>query len=138
MARPLTFGPHVNGAKLEALIGTMYLAAQADGEFSGDERTHFVASVQSLTDHRLEGDALEALLRQLEQDRIDNGRERCLAAIAGVLSDASSRKLALSMAARMIASDGVIEPSEREFLAELAGVLQFDAETARAVLEDSL
>jgi len=138
MVMPLTFGPNVNGAKLEALIETMYLAAQADGDFSGDEREHFVTSVQSLTDRRLEGEALETLLRRFERDVLDNGRARCLAGIASILVDTSSRRLALSMAARMVAADGVIQATEREFIVELARVLTIDPRTALDILQDSI
>src|SRR4051812_36973437 len=51
--------------KLEALIETMFLAAYADGEFGDDERDHFVKSVESLTDRRLEGGKLEQLLTKV-------------------------------------------------------------------------
>ena len=52
--------------KLEALLEIMVHAANADGEFSEEERTEFKRSVESLTDNRLEGAGLDALLTKVE------------------------------------------------------------------------
>jgi hypothetical protein len=45
--------------KLEALVEVMLLAASADGDFSDIERTHFLNSVESLTDGRIAHARLE-------------------------------------------------------------------------------
>src|SRR4051794_25486155 len=95
----------MNEAKLEALIETMYLAAQADDEFTAEERAHFVSSVQSLTERRLEGD------------------ER-------------TRKLGLSMAIRMLAADGILRTSEREFIVEMAQALGIDSGAAADLVKE--
>jgi tellurite resistance protein len=113
----------VNEAKLEALIETMFLAAQADGEFTAEERAHFVSSVQSLTEKRLEGDKLEALLARFASDHAKNGREKVLASLKTRLGDERTSRLALSMAIRMLAADGILRTSEREFIFEMAETL---------------
>src|SRR5262245_53899652 len=90
-----------NEAKLEALIETMYLAARADGELTVEERAHFVSSVQSLTERRLEGDKLDQFLDRFQSEYQKNGLKRRLAAVKARLGDQRACKLGLSMAIRM-------------------------------------
>ena len=116
----------VNETKLEALVETMYLAARADGELTAEERTHFVSSVQSLTDSRLEGDTLRVLLERFESVYQKSGRQECLQSVKARLGEARSCHLALSMAIGMLASDGVLRTAEREFILELADTLGID------------
>src|SRR5438552_580544 len=106
--------------KLEALIEAMYLAASADGEFSDDERKHFVASVESLTDRRLSGERLDQLVDTIAKAVESAGRASRLASVKVRLTDARMRKVALSMAIRMMAVDGIIRTSERELILEMA------------------
>jgi tellurite resistance protein len=126
----------VNEAKLEALIETMYLAAQADDEFTADERAHFVASVQSLTDQRMEGDKLEKLLARFQADYKKNGRTKSLASVKARLEDDRSCKLGLSMAIRMLAIDGILRTSEREFILEMADTLGIDRDAAADLVKE--
>jgi tellurite resistance protein len=126
----------VNEAKLEALIETMYLAAKADEEFTADERAHFVSSVQSLTERRLEGEKLEQLLGRFEQEYQKNGREKSLLSVKSRLGDEISCKLALSMAIRMLAADGIIRTSEREFILQMAETLGIDRDAAADLVKE--
>jgi tellurite resistance protein len=126
----------VNEAKLEALIETMYLAAKADAEFTTDERTHFVLSVESLTDKRLEGDKLAQLLARLDTDHQKKGQHECLRDLKIRLGDEASCRLALSMAIRMLAADGVIRTSEREFILEMAETLGIDRSVAADLVKE--
>ncbi|HEX9294308.1 MAG TPA: tellurite resistance TerB family protein [Polyangiaceae bacterium] len=126
----------VNEAKLEALIETMYLAAHADDEFTDDERAHFVSSVESLTERRLEGDKLEELLQRFQKDYRERGRKPRLVAIRARLGDENSCKLALAMAIRMIAADGVIRTSERDFIMEMAETLGIDRDVAADLMKE--
>lgn len=125
MGQPLS-ARDVNEAKLEALIETMYVAAQADGEFTMQERAHFVSSVQSLTEQRLEGEKLDRLLAEFEDRYQRNGRRGSLAAVKSRLGDERTCKLALSMAIQMLASDGILRTSENEFVLEMADTLGID------------
>lgn len=126
----------VNEAKLEALIETMYLAAQADGEFTAEERAHFVSSVQSLTERRLEGPKLDELVARLAREHQKNGRDEVLGSLKTRLGDERTRKLGLSMAIRMLASDGILRTSEREFIFDLALTLGIDHGAAADLVKE--
>jgi tellurite resistance protein len=119
--------PH---AKLEALVEMMFLAASADGEFSDVERQHFVKSVESLTDGRLDKATLDGLLERAKADLAANGREQRLASVKQRLPDAGARKVALSLAIQVSAADGIIRTSERELILETADALQIDRDVA--------
>jgi tellurite resistance protein len=116
--------------KLEALIEVMFLAAYADGEFSDTERGHFTKSVESLTDRRVAGEALDALVARLEQGHRDLGRDARLVAVKQALSDGPARKVALSLAIQLMAADGILRTSERELIFELAEALEIDRDVA--------
>ena len=116
--------------KLEALVEMMYLAASADGEFSSEERAHFLHSVQSLTDGRLTGDRLQSLLSQAQTDLERDGRDGRLLAVKDRLPDAGARRVALSLAIEMTAADGIIRTSERELIFDTAQALEIDADQA--------
>jgi tellurite resistance protein len=126
----------VNEAKVEALIETMYLAAQADGEFTADERAHFVSSVQSLTEKRLEGAKLEQLLARFAADHKKNGRDKTISSLKARLGDERTCKLSLSMAIRMLAADGILRTSEREFIFDMAQGLGIDQAAAADLVKE--
>src|SRR6185436_6642332 len=107
-------------AKLEALVEMMFLAAAADEEFSDVERAHFVKSVESLTDGRLAQPKLEALLDQAATALDKDGRDARLQSVKERLPEAAARKVALSLAIQVAASNGIIRTSERELIMETA------------------
>jgi len=117
--------------KLEAIIETMFLAAFADGDFSEEERQHFLKSVQSLTDRRLSQKTMEALMTRMMADLEASGRQARLKAIKERLfSIPGARKVALAMAIQIVAADGIIRTSEHELLFELAEALEIDRNEA--------
>jgi uncharacterized tellurite resistance protein B-like protein len=118
------------GAKLEALVEMMFLAASADGDFSDVERKHFLHSIESLTDGRLKGAPLEALLDRAKQDLDASGRDARLKAVKERLPDLGARKVALSLAIEVTAADGIIRTSERELILETAEALEIDRDEA--------
>jgi uncharacterized tellurite resistance protein B-like protein len=120
----------LSNAKLEALVEMMFLAASADGDFSDVERKHFLQSVESLTDGRLAGATLEALLERAKTDLEASGREARLSAVKERLPDAGARKVALSLAIQVTAADGIIRTSERELILETAEALEIDRDEA--------
>jgi tellurite resistance protein len=120
----------LSNAKLDALVEMMFLAASADGEFSDVERKHFLRSVESLTDGRLAGSALEALLDRAQAELAAGGREARLQAVKERLPDAGARKVALSLAIEVTAADGIIRTSERELILETAEALEIDRDQA--------
>jgi tellurite resistance protein len=120
----------LSNAKLEALVEMMFLAASADGDFSGVERAHFLKSVESLTDGRLNKPTLETLLDRAKSDLDASGREARLTAVKERLPDPGARKVALSLAIQVTAADGIIRTSERELIMETADALEIDRDEA--------
>jgi len=123
-------GPSVvrgmSSAKLDALVEIMFLAASADGDFSEVERAHFFHSVEALTDGRLAGEALRALLQQAKLDLEASGRTARLRAVKERLPEPGARKVALSLAVEVSAADGIIRTSERDLILETADILEID------------
>ena len=123
--------------QLEAMIETMFLAAHADGDFSAEERAHFAKSVESLTSRRLAGDELAATLARIEAAVAKDGRETRLAAVKARLPAGKPREVALSLAIRLMASDGLIRTSERELILEAADALDVDRDLAADMVRDA-
>ena len=124
--------------QLEAMIETMFLAAHADGEFSADERAHFATSVESLTDARFAGEALTALVARIEAAVASEGVPARLASVKARLPAGKPREIALSLAIRLMASDGIVRTSERELILEAAEALEIDRDTAADMVRDAL
>jgi len=116
--------------KLEALVEMMFHAAKADGELADEERTEFMRNVESLTDKRLEGAALDALLTKLEALVKKQGLPARLGAIKTALPAPNLRIIALELAVRVVAADGILRTSERELLLEIAETLDIDRDKA--------
>jgi tellurite resistance protein len=117
-----------DSARLEAIIELMYLAANADDEFSEEERAHCRASVESLTDRKV-GD-LDGLLAKIAKAYQDEGRDARLAAVKARLPDSKLRETALNMAIRLMAVDGVVRTAERDLILEAADALEIDGDRA--------
>ncbi len=120
--------------KLEALVETMILAARADGEFSVEERVHFAASIETLTDRHVEGRATQKLVAAIEKKIADEGREARLASVKERLVDPASRTTALELAVALMASDGLLRTSERELVMEVADALDIDRDAAADIV----
>jgi tellurite resistance protein len=113
-------------ARLEAIIETMFLAAHADGEFSDEERAHFTKTVLKLTDGHLAGDALDGLLARIRRQLADEGQSARLRAVRDRLPAGWPREIALELAIKLMAADGIIRTSERELILEAAEALEVD------------
>jgi tellurite resistance protein len=124
----------LDAAKLEALVETMYLAAYADGVFSEVERAHFRASVERLTGGRLGPEQFDSVLQRLQSVLADQGRGACLRSIRERLPDPELRWAALLLATDIAAADGVILPSEREVILDLAKALEIESNEAEALI----
>jgi len=116
--------------KLEALVEMMFLAASADGDFSDVERRHFLQSLESLTDGRLNKASLEGLLDRAKKDLDASSRGVRLSAVKERLPEPGARKVALSLAIQVTAADGIIRTSERELILETAEALEIDRDEA--------
>lgn len=119
----------VDEPRLHALVEIMFLAATADGEFSGDERKHFQASVESLTDRKLHGGMLDALLDSIEKSHAGEGRAARIEHVKSALPTPELRKIGLTMAIRVMCADGIVRTSEREMIMDLADGLDIDHDT---------
>lgn len=120
----------VEEPRLHALVEIMFLAATADGEFSGDERRHFQQSVESLTDRKVKGETLDKLLATIEQSHAGEGREARIAHVKDALPTPELRRVGLSMAIRVMIADGIVRTSERELILDLADGLEVDRNEA--------
>jgi uncharacterized tellurite resistance protein B-like protein len=115
--------------KLEAIIETMFLAAFADGEFSEEERRHFRASIESLTDRRISGATLDALMHRMRSDLEASNQPARLAAVKERLTTPGARKAALALTIQLVAADGIIRTSEHELVLAVADALEIDRDT---------
>ncbi|APR87662.1 hypothetical protein A7982_13011 [Minicystis rosea] len=120
----------VEEPKLGAIIELMFLAAFADGDFGDDERAHFSKSIESLTDRRISGGAVEERVSRITADLAREGRAARLASVKARLGDHGSRKAALGLAIQVTAADGIIRTSERELILEAALALDIDRDEA--------
>lgn len=131
-----SFVKDLDDVKLEALVEMMYLAATADGEFSDEERLDFVKHAEELTVRVATADRLEAIVERAKQAVDRDGREARLEAVKERLPDPGARRLALALAIRVTAADGIIRTSERELIMETAEALGIDGETAADLVRD--
>lgn len=122
--------------KLEALTEMMFLAAFADGELSDEERKHFQASVESLTDGRFGGAKFDLFFAKMQQTLESEGRDARLASVKERLSDPNARRVALSLAVQVTAADGIIRTSERELIMETAEALDIDVDVAADIVAE--
>lgn len=116
----------VEEPRLHAFVELMFLAATADGEFSGDERSSFQDSVESLTDRKIRGESLDALMERIEKSHAGEGREARIAHVKEALPSHELRKIGLEMAVRVMCADGVVRTSEHELILDLADGLEID------------
>ena len=89
-----------------------------------------------MTERRLEGDKLDRLLARFQSEYEKNGLKKRLVSLKTRLGDPRACKLGLSMAIRMLASDGKLQTSEREFILEMADSLGVDRDTAADLVKE--
>lgn len=120
----------VEEPRLHAFVELMFLAATADGEFSGEERASFQSSVESLTDRKIKGESLDALMSKIEASHAGEGRAARIAHVKRALPGRELRKIGLEMAIRVMCADGIVRTSERELIFDLADGLEIDRDEA--------
>lgn len=125
----------VDDPKLEAMIEAMFLAAHADGDFSDEERAHFATSVETLTDRRLSGERLTELLARIEKGVEADGAEARLKGLKDRLTTPALREIALELAVKLMASDGIVRTSERELIMDAADALDIDRDRAADIVK---
>ncbi len=138
---PSTLLRDLDKTKLEALVEAMYLAADADGEFSDEERDRLAQSIQPLARKwRSEPELTAAELAELiDQARAALGaadRVERLAAVKQRLGGAEACKAALGLAIEVTAADGIVRTSERELILDMAVALGVDRDEAADLVRD--
>lgn len=119
---------------LEALVDTMVLAAEADGEIAEEERSEMITRLAELT----KGSALaDSVATGAPINRFDTTLKRIeagdrAAVIEGVRESLAgdARRAALGLAVAVMAADGIVRTSEREVIMELAEALEIDRDDA--------
>jgi tellurite resistance protein len=122
--------------KVEALVEMMFLAATADGELGREELDQFTKSAEELTSRLIAGEKLDALLARAKKELDAQGREARLLAVKARLPDPSARRLALTLAIRITAADGILRTSERELILETAAALDIDGHAAADLVRE--
>lgn len=120
---------------IEALIDTMVLAADADGEIADEERDELAERIQSLakgTPHEgtLERPAIDEKIVATHGRIAGDERDTVLEEVKARLPAGDPRKAALGLAIAVTAADGIIRTSEREIIFELAEALEVDRDEA--------
>jgi tellurite resistance protein len=127
--------------KLDALVHTMVLAADADGDMGEEERAKLGDSIRSLakgTQHEgnLGVEQLERLFAAARSHIASGSREALLASVKARLGDDDTRRAALGLAIAVTCADGVVRTSEREIIMELAEALDVDRDEAADMVRD--
>ena len=121
-------------AQFEAILEVMFLAAIADSDVSSDEQRAFTTLLESLTDRRLSGTQLDALIVRFQQNLHDQGRGARFAAARERLTTTATRRTALALVIQIARADGVLRASERTLIFEMAEALELDRDVAEALL----
>ena len=132
---------HFDASKLEALVETMLLAADADGEVSQDERAELARSIEALVaDTELAPSfappKVDAMLQRALQQLSEQGREARIAQVKTTLGDGDACRAALGLAIAVTAADGIVRTSERELIMELAAGFDIDVDIAADMVRD--
>ncbi len=114
---------------LEALIEMMFLAVNADGEFSDAERVAFAGQVAELSGGRVAGERFRTLAARIEKDATQ-GRTARLEVLKKIFTDPTLAVGALGLVVRMVAADGIIRTAERELILEVAEGLGIEGDVA--------
>jgi uncharacterized tellurite resistance protein B-like protein len=116
--------------EIDALIEIMLLAAYADGSLDYAEIATLKKSLRSVDETWLSHIDLEKRITDAKR-RIDTEtREIRLAKLRPLLPWPEQRLLALKLAIRIVAADGIVHPSERELVLQVAESLGIRDELA--------
>lgn len=126
----------LSAAQTDALIEVMYLAATSDGEFTEDELAQFTSGIESMTEHKIPEARIAGAIAAAEANLAETDWEDRLVELKDVIKDPKLRKLALSMAIRVTAADGIIRTSERELILQAAEIFEIDGDTAADLVRD--
>jgi len=138
---PTALLKQLDGDQLEALVDTMVLAADADGELDQSEVQTLADSIAKLaegTKHAAElaGESLQQKIIATRQQIASGQRQALVDAVKARLPDEDARRAALGLAITVTAADGIVRTSERELIMELAEALAIDPDVAADLVRD--
>ncbi len=115
--------------QVEALVEVMYLAADADGEVSADERAELASNIARITDGQVDQAKAAELVEKAAAAGQGASRTARLAAIKDKLPP-EQRNHALMLAIKVTCADDIIRTSERELILATAEALDIPGDTA--------
>jgi tellurite resistance protein len=138
---PTALLKQLDGDQLEALVDTMVLAADADGELDPAEVDALAANIATLaegTKHaaQLAGEPLNQRITATRQRIAGGDRQGLIDSVKQRLADGEARQAALGLAITVTAADGIVRTSEREVILELAEALEIDRDVAADLVID--
>ena len=127
--------------KVECFVETMYLAAASDGELSVDEHTQLSGVLHSLVqgtgrEGTFTPQKLHEWLETSRQRLGNEGRDARLQAIKQTLGTSAICKRAIGFAIQVLAADGRVRTSEREFLFDLGVIFEVDQDEVADLMRD--
>jgi tellurite resistance protein len=116
------------------MLEVMFLVANADDDFSPEERRNFLEHAQALSGQKLDSSMLSKLVESwIKRDLEDEGER--LAELARDLSDESSRRIAYGLARGVADADGQVPPVEAQLLAQIAMAFGLDVEESEEITQ---
>ena len=116
---PTGFDPRA-ASLFEAVIEASFLVAHADGEFDETERQTFERVVAEACENTVQRASLHALVSDLVDQLEEDGVERRIAMVSGVVEDEEHKLEVLRIAALMAHVSGGVHATERDILDKLA------------------
>jgi uncharacterized tellurite resistance protein B-like protein len=124
-------------AEYGPLCEAMYLMMSADGHVTDDEREVVRGALRNLSDDRLRGTQIDALLDSAAKNVAEHGREERMKEVIFTLHEDRARaEVAFVLAAAIAFADNAIADEENETLNVLAEGLGIDEATATRLLDD--
>lgn len=127
--RELEFIQQLSPAQTAALVEVMALAAEADGEVSGDELVELAQNISRVTNGAVSREQAEAGVASARTALAASDRSTRLSIVKNALAPAE-RRHALLLAIQVTSADGRIRTSERELILQMAEALEIDGEIA--------
>jgi len=122
-------------ARFEALVEAMYLMMTADDDIGTEEKEVLRGAVRDLTANAVRSAHIEKLLERFGESRKNEGWEKRLAAISGVLKgEKVLGEAAFVLAAAVAFADEDIKDEENELINQIAEALGIESERADELL----
>lgn len=115
--------------EIAALVETMFLAAEADGDVGAEELEHLSSTIERVTSGGVTQARARALVSAAQEALAASDRAHRLLSVKAALTP-PQRKHALLLAIQVAAADGRIRTAERELILETAEALEIDGDTA--------